>query len=98
MPVYVISDVSRSDPALIREYLALARPAVAKYGGRYLASSEDVESVEGDWTPARVAIVEFESMERAREWYGSPEYAPALVIRERALERRLIFVEGAVQS
>jgi uncharacterized protein (DUF1330 family) len=34
------------------------------------------------------------SMERAREWYRSAEYGEALRLRERALKRRLIFVEG----
>jgi uncharacterized protein (DUF1330 family) len=50
---------------------------------------------EGDW-PAqqRVVVVEFPSMQRAREWYASPEYAEALAVRRDALERRLIFVEG----
>jgi len=33
-------------------------------------------------------------MERAREWYGSAEYAAALDVRATALTRRLIFVEG----
>ena len=42
----------------------------------------------------RVVIVEFPSMARLREWYASPEYAPALAIRRRALGRRLLFVEG----
>ena len=33
-------------------------------------------------------------MARLREWYASPEYAPALEIRQAALGRRLLFVEG----
>jgi uncharacterized protein (DUF1330 family) len=35
-------------------------------------------------------------MERLREWYASPEYAQALKVRQTALDRRLIFVEGVV--
>jgi uncharacterized protein (DUF1330 family) len=42
-----------------------------------------------------VVIVEFPSMERLRDWYASPEYAEALEIRQTALARRLLFVEGA---
>ena len=34
-------------------------------------------------------------LQRAREWYHSPEYAAALEIRRTALDRRLSFVEGA---
>ena len=41
-----------------------------------------------------IVVVEFPSMELLREWYASPEYAEALMVRQTALERRLIFVEG----
>jgi uncharacterized protein (DUF1330 family) len=53
-----------------------------------------VEPVEGGWTPRMIVVVEFPSMEQARAWYRSPEYAEALKIRQNALTRRLIFVEG----
>jgi uncharacterized protein (DUF1330 family) len=33
-------------------------------------------------------------MEQARRWYRSAEYAEALELRQTALRRRLIFVEG----
>ena len=39
-------------------------------------------------------IAEFPSMARAHEWYRSPEYAKALELRQTALHRRLIFVDG----
>ena len=42
-----------------------------------------------------LVVVEFPSMARAREWYGSADYAEALKVRRAgALERRLVFVEG----
>jgi uncharacterized protein (DUF1330 family) len=52
--------------------------------------------VEGERDPeCRIVIVEFASMEQAREWYRSPAYAEALLVRNvGALERTLVFVEG----
>ena len=50
--------------------------------------------VEGAPTRRRMVVVEFPSIERAREWYGSAEYAEALELRASALDRRLVFVEG----
>ncbi|MEY9110767.1 uncharacterized protein (DUF1330 family) [Bradyrhizobium yuanmingense] len=44
--------------------------------------------------PKAIIIVEFASMARLKEWYASPEYAEALKLRQTALERRLLFVEG----
>ncbi|HEU4365280.1 MAG TPA: DUF1330 domain-containing protein [Candidatus Krumholzibacteria bacterium] len=33
--------------------------------------------MEGDWNPRRVVILEFDSIERARQWLESPEYRDA---------------------
>ena len=94
MPAYAISDVEFLDSAQVERYRALAQAAIAKFGGRYLARGGAVEPVEGDWSPQRIIIVEFPSMDRAREWYRSPEYAEALKVRATALDRNLIFVDG----
>jgi len=94
LSAYVISDVEILDPELIKKYRALAQKSIAKYGGRYLARGGQVEAVEGGWDPKAIIIVEFPDMARARAWYHSADYAEALTIRPRALERRLIFVEG----
>ena len=50
--------------------------------------------IEGGPAPKTIIVVEFPSMERLREWYASAEYAEALKLRQTALERRLVFVEG----
>jgi uncharacterized protein (DUF1330 family) len=94
MPAYVISDVEPLDPALVAQYRTLAEASIAKYGGRYIVRGGAIDAVEGGWTPRHVVIVEFPSMARAREWYGSPDYAEALKVRRHALKRRLILVDG----
>lgn len=94
MAAYVLSESSKVDPDLIGEYRALAAPSVAAYGGRYLARGGAIEAMEGDFTSTGLVILEFPDMERARQWYASPEYGKALEVAERALTRRLIFVEG----
>jgi len=33
-------------------------------------------------------------MEHLHRWYNSPEYAKALALRQEALRRRLLFVDG----
>jgi uncharacterized protein (DUF1330 family) len=94
MSAYVISDLEVRDPVLVERYRSLAQASIAKYGGRYLARGGAVDPVEGGWTPKNIIIVEFPTMDRAKEWYRSPEYAEALAVRRDALDRRLIFVEG----
>ncbi|MDE2228199.1 MAG: DUF1330 domain-containing protein [Alphaproteobacteria bacterium] len=94
MAAYVVSDTEIVDRALGERYRDLAQKSIAKYGGRYIVRGGDVTTVEGGWQPKLFVIVEFPSMARAREWYRSPEYAEALKLRQTALRRRLIFVEG----
>ncbi len=94
MAAYVISEVEILDAQAAAEYRELAAASIAKYGGRYLARAAEAHVVEGESTTRRMVIVEFPSMERIRQWYGSDEYALALRFRSAALSRRLMFVEG----
>ncbi|MGH3426345.1 MAG: DUF1330 domain-containing protein [Candidatus Dormibacteraceae bacterium] len=95
MTAYVISEVEIIDQTAAAQYRALAAKSIATYGGRYLVRGANPEVPEGRWPEEqRVAVVEFPTMERVHEWYRSAEYARALMVREDALERRLLFVEG----
>jgi uncharacterized protein (DUF1330 family) len=93
---YVISEVEVLDDQLIDTYRSLAKATIDQYGGRYIVRGGPVELMEGRRDPAKqFVIVEFPTIERAREWYRSPEYAEALKVRATALTRTLVLVDGA---
>ena len=94
MPAYIISDLTIRDAKEIETYRTRAAASIAAHGGRYLARGGTIEMIEGDWAPRNIIVVEFPDMERARAWYRSPEYASALEVRDKALGRNLILVEG----
>ncbi len=94
MSAYVISEVEFLNENLVNTYKSLAAASIAKYEGRYLTRGATPQVVEGETTERRIVIVEFPSKEKAQEWYTSPDYAKALKLRENALNRRLMFVEG----
>ena len=95
MAAYVISEVEIRDEARADIYRSLASASIERYGGRYIVRGGTIALIEGERNPKRrLVIVEFPSMQRAREWYRSPEYAEALKVRAGALERTLTFVEG----
>lgn len=94
MSAYVIVDIHITDPEGYEEYKKLTPPTVAAYGGRYLARGGRTECLEGDWRPERLVILEFESIERAREWLDSPEYRPIKAGRHRCARTNMIVVEG----
>ncbi|RJT34962.1 DUF1330 domain-containing protein [Mesorhizobium waimense] len=94
MPAYVVSDVTVRDRDAFEGYRTRAAASIALHGGRYLVRGGAVERLEGNWDPGPLIIVEFPDMERARRWYLSAEYAAALELRDAALSRNLILVEG----
>jgi uncharacterized protein (DUF1330 family) len=94
MAAYIISDVAIKDGAAIDIYGQRAAASIAQYGGRYIVRGGEVEVLEGAWRPRAIIIAEFPDMERARTWYRSAEYASALALRDEALSRNLILVDG----
>jgi len=68
MSAYVIVEVNVTDAKLYDEYKKLVPATVEKYGGRFAVRGGTVESKEGGWAPARMVVLEFPSMEKARAW------------------------------
>ena len=94
MPAYVINDMVVTDPVLFEEYKKLSPQTVAQYGGRFLARGGHTDTLEGEWSPKRLVIIEFPSVAQARAWADSPEYAPAKRLRQITTISNLIVVEG----
>ena len=94
MAGYVIADVDVTDPELFAEYRKLVSATVEQYGGKYLARGGESVVVEGDWTPSRTVVIEFESFEQAKAWYHSDEYAPALKMRLESANSSVLIVDG----
>lgn len=94
MAAYAIANFELLDPEGIKEYSRRVLPTIEKYGGRYLVRVGAAEIIEGDFVPNRVVVLEFPSVERMKEWYGSPEYRPLIEIRQRASRGDVFAVEG----
>ena len=94
MAAYVIVDIEVTDPQAYEEYRTQVPALVAKYGGKYLARGGELEKVEGDWSPTRLVVLEFESMERVKEFYYSEEYEPLKKIRIAATKSNMVLVDG----
>ena len=94
MPAYVLIDVKVRDRETYEQYKQLASSAVAAYGGRYLARGGTTETLEGDWQPSRLVVLEFPSMQQGRAWWASPEYGPAKALRQSCADSEMILVDG----
>ena len=94
MTAYVIVDIEVTDPEGYKEYVKLAPEAVKLYGGKYIARGGPNETLEGDWQAKRLVILEFPSIEQAKNWLNSPEYAPARELRHQYARANMVVVEG----
>jgi uncharacterized protein (DUF1330 family) len=94
MTAYVIVDVDVHDPERYVRYRELARPVVEAFGGKYLARAGRTETLEGDWAPTRLVILEFPSIEQAHLWLNSEEYREARALRHATATTRMVVIEG----
>ncbi len=94
MAAFVIVDITILNQHEYEEYKKLTPPSIAAYGGKFIARGGVTESLEGDWNAERIVILEFENVQRAKEWWNSELYAPAKEIRQRNAKTKMILVEG----
>ena len=95
MAAYLIVQVKVNDPKRYEDYKKMVPPSLEPYGGRFLVRGGAVEAMEGSWKPARLVVIEFDSVERAKAWWGSREYAEAKALRQATADTEMILVQGA---
>ncbi|MBX2867307.1 MAG: DUF1330 domain-containing protein [Acidiferrobacterales bacterium] len=94
MSAFLICDVKVKDRDKLLQYLSLSEHTLAPFGGKFHVQAGKIEVIEGDWNPQVIIIAEFPSMEKAKEWYSSAEYAKALKVKPDAIERNMIITDG----
>ena len=67
---------------------------VAGHSGKFIARGGALDVISGDWTPKRIALLEFGSFEQANAWLSSPEYTALDDIRTRSSDINMVAVEG----
>jgi uncharacterized protein (DUF1330 family) len=97
MPAYVIVETDISDPEQYEQYKAASPGAVEAGGGRFVARGGELAVLEGDWSPSRLVVLEFEDLEAAKRWYDSERYQAAKQLREGAAKLRMVAVDGLKQ-
>jgi len=93
MAAYVIASLTIKDAVRFEEYRRTLLPSMEKYGARLVARGGPVV-LEGEWPRERLIIAEFPSMEQARKWWASPEYAAPKALRQATTDSELVIVQG----
>jgi uncharacterized protein (DUF1330 family) len=94
MAAYIVVQVEVKDPSRYEDYKKMVPPTLEKFGGRFIVRGTPTHTLEGTWSPKRFVMVEFPSLERAKAWWASAEYADAKALRQATAHTEMIVVEG----
>jgi uncharacterized protein (DUF1330 family) len=91
---YLILTEAVHDEAGMAAYSRAAAPSMISGRATVLAVDAGSQVLEGTWHGNRTIVLEFESVEAAREWYESAEYAKAKPMRHAAADSNAVIVAG----
>lgn len=96
-PAYYVAEFDLQDPEGIKPYREQVDATFKPYSGRYVVRAGQMDKLEGNPPTHRLIIIEFDSMEQARAWYNSPEYAKIRPFRQHSGHTNSYIVEGLPQ-
>ena len=91
---YIIANVRVTNPEQYENYKTLSSLAIQAHGAEVCVRGGAVDVLEGDWQPDRLVVLKFPSMEAAKAFNDSVEYAAARASRQGAAVMRMIVVAG----
>lgn len=95
MPAYWLARSKINDPVAYKRYTDRVPEIIAKFGGKVLARGGRFEILEGPEKFGRFVVIEFPSLEKAKECHESPEYQEASAHRKGgAGEVELVILEA----
>ncbi|MDC1096200.1 DUF1330 domain-containing protein [Pelagibacteraceae bacterium] len=91
---YWVARVNIADAEAFKNYASRAKQAIEKFGGKYVTRGGKFSIIEGKHEFERNVIVEFPSVEKAKECYNSKEYQEAKSFRDGKSDFNAIIIEG----
>jgi uncharacterized protein (DUF1330 family) len=92
---YIYAELDVTNPEYFNaEYAPRVQPVLQKYGAKFLISGGAPEVREGGRVVKRIVFLEFESLERAREFYDSADYQDVIGYRFDSSRAHLYLLEG----
>jgi uncharacterized protein (DUF1330 family) len=98
MPACLIANVIIKDNDKFKDYMKATTSIIKQFGGRFLVRGGDFEICEGNWKPKRLVVVEFESMQKAKQFHNSPQYKVIIHLRQSSAYTEWVFVDGLPAS
>ena len=94
MPAYIIARVEVTDWERYSEYVKATPEVVARFGGKFIVRGGQIVTLEGEPEKRRLVVIEFPSLQRAQEFFRSPEYTRVKQLRIGASVGQFLAVDG----
>jgi len=94
MKAYLVLDLTVNDFDGFRTYIAEIPTFIARHSGQYIVSGVEPTTIEGDWKPERLVIIEFPARENAEAFLDDPEIQDLFEVRDRTTTSRLVLADG----
>ena len=95
-PVFTVAEIeinAKDVDAYTKEYAPKGQALIRAKGGKVLVGSNNVVAIEGQ--PAkRLAVHQWESMEKVKAWHSSPEYKEIRKTGDKYAKFRIMAAEG----
>jgi uncharacterized protein (DUF1330 family) len=94
MKAYLVLDFSVNDLGGFKKYIAEIPAFIARHSGKYLVRGVEPTTIEGDWKPERMVILEFPEREDAEAFLRDPEIQELFKVRQDTTTSKLVLVDG----
>ena len=94
MKAYLVLDLSVNDLGGFRKYIAEIPAFIAKHAGKYIVQGVQPTTIEGDWKPERMVIIEFPERGKAEALLGDPNIQDLFKVRHDTTTSRLVLADG----
>jgi uncharacterized protein (DUF1330 family) len=94
MKAYLVLDLSVNDFGGFRKYIAEIPAFIARHSGKYIVQGVSPTTIEGDWKPERMVIIEFPQREKAQAFLSDPEIRDLFEVRHNTTTSKLVLVDG----
>ena len=94
MKAYLVVDLTVNDFGRFRQYIAEIPAFIARHSGKYIVQGVRPTTIEGDWKPDRMVIIEFPARSNAEAFLGDPEIQDLFKVRHETTTSRLVLADG----
>ena len=96
MTVFLLADIKVTNEGWVPEYAASVHDIVHRHGGRYLARSGNVKTLEGKpLDTTLIALLEFPTVQDVEAFAADPDYAPYAAARQAGSDSRFQVIDNS---